>query len=277
MQNSSRRAIGAFVASSAVLAGIIGFTGSADALVVPGPNPCQTNQCEQPSGGGTTTGGATTTRPPTTTTRPPTTTTAAPVTTTTTAAPVTTTTAPTSTDAPGDWNDDGQPPYSVAPDPGPKPDGVADNPEGTAPAAGADSAKMNAGQSASGDSAQSTTIAKEQNPTQVTPNPYGCVGKTDYVHKSRADISVHGYTFCSQNVLRLSVRTVLSRGRWYGAQTIGDRTQNSGHTSRTPDATPHWNCAGVGTYTYEGHSYHEAWNGGKTYYGQTVQSARLTC
>jgi hypothetical protein len=108
-------------------------------------------------------------------------------------------------------------------------------------------------------------------------NPYGCYGQTDYPHWSSDYASVHARTKCSVALPELYVETDLYRSRWYGWQYLTwDQSQTSWLTT-SYDATPHWYCKGVGTYTYEGDSYHEVNGGGTTYYAYTYNDGRFSC
>ncbi len=110
-------------------------------------------------------------------------------------------------------------------------------------------------------------------------NPYGCYGQTDIPHWSNAYASVHGRTRCQARLVELSVATTLYRGRWYGAQHLADGSSSRNYSNDSRDATPHWYCA-TGTtnrYTYEGDSNHEAFDGGRHFYGTSSGSDRFDC
>jgi hypothetical protein len=108
-------------------------------------------------------------------------------------------------------------------------------------------------------------------------NPYGCYGQTDLPHWSLDDASVHGRTTCDVTVGYLSVQTDLYRGRWYGAEYLNGDTSYRDFNNTSYDATPHWNCHNVGTYTYEGDSVHEISDGANEYWAYTSNHNRFDC
>lgn len=100
----------------------------------------------------------------------------------------------------------------------------------------------------------------------------GCYGQTDKPHYSThqpGTVNVVARTVCSG--FSVYVSTVLYRHRWYGWQYL-----NSGSKSGTSSVEHNvaWNCAGTGTYTYLGSSYHSAGTGG---YAYTNNSNRFWC
>lgn len=106
--------------------------------------------------------------------------------------------------------------------------------------------------------------------TGLSTSPSGCKGFTDYPHKSGSEASVHGRTNCTVAVAYVWVSTDLARDRWYGLEFL-ENDKSSRNTSKTSyDATPHWNCSGVGTYTYGGYSSHLSIENGKNYSAQTA-------
>jgi hypothetical protein len=108
-------------------------------------------------------------------------------------------------------------------------------------------------------------------------NPYGCYGQTDFPHLSINEASVHGRTRCARQVVELSVATTLYRGRWFGAELLENDASSRSFSDDSRDATPHWRCLGSGTYTYEGDSNHEAFDGGRHFYQSTTRNLRFLC
>jgi len=146
------------------------------------------------------------------------------------------------------------------------PAGVQDNPD--APISSAATDQVDLAVSAS---------AAQTDGVQASPNPYGCYGQTDLPHESYGYASVHGRTHCNAQLVELSVATSLYRGRWYGAQHLGDGSSSRNYSNDSQDAHPHWRCFGAGTYTYEGDSSHEAFDGGRRFYGATSRNYRFPC
>lgn len=109
-------------------------------------------------------------------------------------------------------------------------------------------------------------------------NPWGCMGKTDYPHESAGEASTHSRTLCTLVAPHVSVTSQMYRGRFYGAQAVGNAASSQRDVSNTSqDAVTRWGCQGVGTYTYGTDSYHEATNGATTYTAYTGNSARFPC
>lgn len=126
---------------------------------------------------------------------------------------------------------------------------------------------------------ESDTVTRAQANAQAAaaPNPYGCVGKTDYPHVSASYASVHGRTTCTSNVGYLSVTTTLLRDRWFGQESLASSRSYRNFARSSQDAAPHWNCLGSGQYTYWGKSSHEMTDGTNNYYAYTSQYYRLFC
>lgn len=101
-------------------------------------------------------------------------------------------------------------------------------------------------------------------------SPSGCRGYTDYPHKSGSDAAVHGRTTCLVPVSYVQVSTDLARDRWYGMEFLANGKSSRNNNRKSYDATPHWNCSGVGTYTYRGYSSHLTLENGKNYYANTA-------
>lgn len=146
------------------------------------------------------------------------------------------------------------------------PNGRIDNPDRRTPG-GVARTQLSGGSSSGGDV---TT-------QQIAPNPYGCYGQTDYPHKSNGDASTHSRTRCNVQLPRVSVWNSMYRGRWYGAEYLASGSSSRNFSTTSYDAVARWWCYGVGTYTYETNGYHEAWDGGTTYTGDTRQSNRFYC
>ena len=100
------------------------------------------------------------------------------------------------------------------------------------------------------------------------PSPAGCVGKTDYPHKSFPDASVHARTTCNSKVSTLSVTTVLKRERWYGLETLNSGTASLNNVSKV-EKPVHWKCLNAGTYSYRGYATHKSIESGATYTAST--------
>jgi hypothetical protein len=104
------------------------------------------------------------------------------------------------------------------------------------------------------------------------------MGKTDYPHQSDGEASTHARTVCTLVAPHVSVLSQMYRGRFYGAQAVGDQGSSQRDVSNSSqDAVTRWGCRGVGTYTYGTDSYHEATNGATTYTAYTGNSARFPC
>jgi hypothetical protein len=101
------------------------------------------------------------------------------------------------------------------------------------------------------------------------PSPAGCTGSTDYPHKSGDQASVHARMRCSEAVPRVETATVLYRDRWYGPQELTSDVSWRTNSTTSQDAHPHWDCAGVGTYTYKGFSQHASLEDGVRYTATT--------
>ena len=104
-------------------------------------------------------------------------------------------------------------------------------------------------------------------------SPAGCVGQTDYAHRSGDDASVHGRTVCNYSVPEVRVVTTLQRHRWWGWESLASMTKTRTAFWTTYDATPHKSCYREGQYTYRGISDHRSLEGGTCYYAYT-QSAQ---
>jgi hypothetical protein len=129
-------------------------------------------------------------------------------------------------------------------------------------------------------SSNSNTPSVGITPNATTPaNPYGCGGKTDQPHLTGhgTEASVHARTNCDLTVYYLYVATDLYRLRWYGWEWLNGGSSSRNWNTTSYDATPHWTCKGVGTYTYEGDSYHEVNDGSTIYYAYTGNQNRFAC
>jgi len=93
-------------------------------------------------------------------------------------------------------------------------------------------------------------------PFDSVPSPAGCTGSTDFPHKSGVNASVHGRMTCTVAVPRVETVTLLYRDRWYGPEQLASDSSWRTNNTTSQDAHPHWNCSGVGTYTYKGYSQH---------------------
>jgi hypothetical protein len=112
----------------------------------------------------------------------------------------------------------------------------------------------------------------------AVPNPWGCTGKTDYPHESGGQASTHARTVCNLVAPHVSVTSQMYRGRFYGAEAVGNPASSARDVSDTSqDAVTKWTCRGVGTYTYGTDSYHESTNGATTYIAYTGNSMRFPC
>lgn len=106
--------------------------------------------------------------------------------------------------------------------------------------------------------------------TSSGPSPHGCYSQTDYPHKSGSSASVHGRTRCSNGAADyLTATTTLKRDRWYGEETLDSDTSSASWSTTSGDATPHWTCAGVGTYSYRGYTSSKSIEFGVTYVSST--------
>lgn len=110
-----------------------------------------------------------------------------------------------------------------------------------------------------------TAVAVDSSTGDEGVSPVGCKGTTDYPHKSGIYASVHGRTKCNRAVPRVEVATALYRDRWFGPQRlkVGSSARNNKEASY--DATPHWECKGVGGGKYRAFSAHASLEGGKIY------------
>lgn len=79
-------------------------------------------------------------------------------------------------------------------------------------------------------------------------------------------------TYCAPAVAT-AVNSTMSRGRWYGLQTLAS---DSGNGTDEAVAWPMWQCTG-GTYTYYLSSFHTALVDGDSAYGATSSLARFAC
>lgn len=107
-------------------------------------------------------------------------------------------------------------------------------------------------------------------------SPAGCVGETDYAHPSGSDASVHGRTYCNVRVGEVRVITTLQRQRWWGWESLDNRTKVRVAFHTTYDATPHKSCFGQGTYDYRGISDHRSFEGSTYYYAFTKSAVNRT-
>ncbi|MEW1952132.1 hypothetical protein [Terrabacter sp. NPDC080008] len=104
--------------------------------------------------------------------------------------------------------------------------------------------------------------------------PSGCWGYTDNVHASYSFASVHGRTECPFYT-NMVVNTNLYRSRWWGWEYLANGG-DSGYKMYT-NANAKWYCAGVGTYTWLGESYHRVVINGNSYIAYTDNDDRWTC
>lgn len=107
-------------------------------------------------------------------------------------------------------------------------------------------------------------------------SPAGCVGQTDYAHRSGDDASVHGRTECRYNVPEVRVATTLQRHRWWGWESLASMTKSRTAFWTTYDATPHKSCYHEGQYIYRGISDHRSLESGTYYYAYTKSAQENT-
>lgn len=74
---------------------------------------------------------------------------------------------------------------------------------------------------------------------------------------------------CNYAVSYVSTRTVLTRDRWWGLQTLNTGTSARSNFWTSKDATPHWTCLNAGTYSYRGYSAHRSIENGVSYTSST--------
>lgn len=126
----------------------------------------------------------------------------------------------------------------------------------------------------------------------VAYSPAECIGSTDAPHASvyqqipgyigKDSVSVHARTRCKAVVQQVTVQTTIKRERWYGLETVmTSPVQKLSNNTWSGTASPHWMCAGEGTYTYRAYSTHTSLEGGKLYtassanYGDPI--SRFAC
>jgi hypothetical protein len=111
-------------------------------------------------------------------------------------------------------------------------------------------------------------------------NPYGCYGQTDNPHESGHNpgfANTVSRTVCDTWLAYLTAATDLYRLRWYGWQYLTSGGASGENVSSVQGPTS-WNCSGVGTYTYEADTYHEADDYFGNYYtADTYAQARFGC
>jgi hypothetical protein len=102
----------------------------------------------------------------------------------------------------------------------------------------------------------------------------GCWGETQLPHPSYSFASVHARTTCPFTA-PLVVSVNLLRDRWYGWENMANGYRSG--TTTAVDGFAKWYCAGAGTYTYEGSSYHRATVNGTNLIAYTANQARFAC
>lgn len=105
--------------------------------------------------------------------------------------------------------------------------------------------------------------------TAAALSPAGCTGYTMYPHKSGTQASVHGRMVCNYAVSYVGTTTVLTRDRWWGLEELNRDTSARNNSKTSYDATPHWTCLNVGTYSYRGYSAHRSIENGVSYTSNT--------
>lgn len=100
-------------------------------------------------------------------------------------------------------------------------------------------------------------------------SPAGCKGSTNYPHLSGTEASVHGTMICNYAVEQVATATELTRGRWFGYETIARDYSQRDWSTWSGNATPRANCVGQGWYRYRGWSAHKSLEAGIIYSSDT--------
>lgn len=100
-------------------------------------------------------------------------------------------------------------------------------------------------------------------------SPGGCIGHTDYAHKSGSESSVHGRTKCNFPVTSASVTTYLYNQQWFGWNLLKSDTSKTTGKNTSNDAHPHYPCSTSSTNSFYGASTHSSVENGRTYSAST--------